>query len=153
MVNLASFATMGSLSGPLEIRNNQALQSINQIQNITSISSLTKSPYEDVCEVDMPEILICGSPAISYEQSCALLDHFYETSANAGIAYFYEGTECPEICPHLEQHCVYSCASTNLDDDGDGYSEDEGDCDDSDPDIYPGSKNGAYPCNADDSTD
>lgn len=138
MLDLNQFANIGSLTGMLEIRNNASLQSVAQLEGIGSIAPSTFQEDTYTCEMDIPDVLICGSPQITYEKSCELLAGLYQTGARSGGAYLYEGNECPDECPDIGHHCDTMCVGDNLDDDGDGYSENEGDCDDTDPSIHPG---------------
>ena len=139
ITDLSEFAAMSSLTGMLEIRNNPNLESVIQLEGLVSIapSTLQETTYE--CDMDMPDVLICGSPHITYEKSCELVAGLYLSGARTGGAYVYEGAECPEVCPDQGHHCDTMCVGDNLDDDGDGYSENEGDCNDNDADVYPGS--------------
>ena len=84
MFDLSQFANIGSLTGMLEIRNNASLQSVIHLENIISIAPSTFQEETYTCEMDIPDVLICGSPEITYEKSCELLAGLFQTGARAG---------------------------------------------------------------------
>jgi len=140
MTNLEAFAVPMQLGGRLEIKYNENLASVNGLREVDSLRTNDKevSGGDDCPDGDSPDfgILICGNPNLTYEAACETVSLLTElaTASNEWSAYIYEGDECPDSCfddDHsygTDQNQI--CHSDNLDDDGDGYSEREGDCDD-----------------------
>jgi hypothetical protein len=130
--NLASFASLQTIGGTLEIRENVGLIHLEHLLDVSSIRDAAASGKEDC--VTEPSVLICGNPHLNYESSCNIVERLIENEIISDDAYIYENDECTEECLDEFHHQDFVCLPQNLDDDGDGYSEEEGDCDD-DPDT------------------
>ncbi len=112
VTSLEGLEQLTTIRGDLIIESNPALTSLNGLENL-NFSCLT-----DLQIIDNPLLSFCSTPNI-----CLYLE-----DGDATISNNAEG--CNSI-PQLFNYCDL------IDNDGDGYYSFE-DCDDDDPDIYPG---------------
>ena len=80
----------------------------------------------------------CDTVKDEYVTVCGLGECTSTGYCSAGVDSCTPGTPSPEVCDRLDNDCDGIVPPVEVDDDGDGPSDCEGDCDDSDPYTNPG---------------